>query len=254
MINPSGAVVRTAAVSLDWFWSPWPIASSGEALLIASPTFPTHSGPEQREQFLHVLRIEGDGTTGDTIETYSNGTKGTISALGTSLLGPLLQPAAISGGRAGVAFVGDAAEHRVESFAASGAKRFSSSWDGPSLAVSDSEAAAAMEYEVDRFPSEFGPKLRRANDERGVASSKAAYDRIVVDAAGRAWIRMGSRPWSTEPAQWLVLGPEGESEATIMLPQAFVPFVIEEGYLLGVQPNELGVEVVTRFPLIRPVT
>lgn len=76
------------------------------------------------------------------------------------------------------------------------------------------------------------------------------YSAVQVDALGYAWVEQYRPPWEDTP-RWSVFDPEGEWLGELSAPTGFRIDEIGEDYLLGVRRDDLGVERVTMFRLVR---
>ena len=54
------------------------------------------------------------------------------------------------------------------------------------------------------------------------------------------------------PEDWSVFGPGGEWLGKVELPALFYPWDFGEDWLLGTETDDLGVEYVALYPLIKP--
>jgi len=71
------------------------------------------------------------------------------------------------------------------------------------------------------------------------------FDRILVDAEGRLWLRDYVPPWGGEPMQtWTVYRPDGHIESRISVPSSIMVMHTGRGYVTGVARDSLDVEYV----------
>jgi len=77
-----------------------------------------------------------------------------------------------------------------------------------------------------------------------------AYGSLLLDAEGNLWVADFANP--LRPAgRWTVFGPDGAVLARVQLPERFRVFDIGRDYLLGRELDDLDVEHVRLYPLIR---
>ena len=72
----------------------------------------------------------------------------------------------------------------------------------------------------------------------------------MVDVDGNLWLER-YRIKEDEPREWLVLGPDGSFQASVVGPAGFVPYEIGSDHVLGVSEDELGIPYVHRYPLLK---
>lgn len=80
--------------------------------------------------------------------------------------------------------------------------------------------------------------------------SVPALQSLLVDGAGNLWAEEYRLPWESG-SRWSVLSSEGEWLGTVALPDGFRPLDIGGDYLLGRSVDELGVERLLMFDLVR---
>lgn len=73
---------------------------------------------------------------------------------------------------------------------------------------------------------------------------------VVVDSEGRAWLRRWV-PYGALQAEWIVLAPLGAPIARITMPAALQPNDIGVDYLLGILPDDDGVQSVYQYRIVR---
>jgi hypothetical protein len=74
--------------------------------------------------------------------------------------------------------------------------------------------------------------------------------RLVVDSEGRAWLRRWTR-YDSRMAEWIVLAPFGAPIARITMPAALLPNDIGTDYVLGILPDEDGVQSIFKYRIVR---
>jgi A/G-specific adenine glycosylase len=78
-----------------------------------------------------------------------------------------------------------------------------------------------------------------------------AYQRLLVDDEGYLWVENYRLPWETQP-HWQTFDPDGRWLGTVETPEDLRPFQIGSDFLLGRGRDELGVERVLVYELIKP--
>jgi hypothetical protein len=78
-----------------------------------------------------------------------------------------------------------------------------------------------------------------------------AYSSLTTDRAGNLWVRAYDRPDHSGPARWLVLDGAGATLGQVLTPDGLRIFEIGEDYVLGVERDELDVEHVRMYRLLK---
>jgi hypothetical protein len=86
-------------------------------------------------------------------------------------------------------------------------------------------------------------------------SSLPAHGVLATDAEGNLWVeayRFGDLPRTVEgPRLWSVFSPDGEWLTDVILPNGFSVSQIGADFVLGVRRDELGVEMVEMYSLLK---
>lgn len=93
----------------------------------------------------------------------------------------------------------------------------------------------------------FVERLFRAIPRRTEAP---AVGNLSVDLDGNLWLER-YRIREGEAREWVVLGPGGSFQASVVGPAGFTPFEIGSDHLLGVWEDELGIPYLHRYPLLK---
>lgn len=80
-----------------------------------------------------------------------------------------------------------------------------------------------------------------------------AYGNFVVDVEGNVWVEHYRTPWE-EHSHWTIFGPLGRFLGTMEMPDRFAVFQIGSDFVLGRWTDELDVEHVQLYSLIKPRT
>lgn len=113
--------------------------------------------------------------------------------------------------------------------------------------------------EIDSSQARTREAMQRANMpaelmeqqlDRPAADSLPAYGSILVDLAGNLWVQEYALSWST--AGWSVFDPEGLYLGDVAVPTDFRVTDIGRDYVLGVVTDEMDVERVLLYGLIKP--
>ncbi len=78
-----------------------------------------------------------------------------------------------------------------------------------------------------------------------------AFQELLVDDDGYLWVERYRLPWENQP-RWEVFDPDGRWLGTVETPIGLRPFQIGADSLLGRHRDEMGVESVVLFELVKP--
>ena len=88
-------------------------------------------------------------------------------------------------------------------------------------------------------------------DDSPIRETMPAFDFFVVDRVGNLWVEEYRRPGETVP-RWTVFNREGELLGTLSLPDRFVLDDVGNDYVLGRWSDEMDIEHVQLYGLIKP--
>lgn len=87
-----------------------------------------------------------------------------------------------------------------------------------------------------------------------IPATMPAYASVMVDAAGNLWVEERPAPGassSTQGSRWAVFDDEGRWLGTVTLPPSFEPFQIGADFILGQRVDELDVQYLELYRLVR---
>jgi len=120
-------------------------------------------------------------------------------------------------------------------------------WD---LTLGPGELEGYIQGRLDGVPAERQPGLRQELESVPVPAHKPAYGGLLADEAGNLWVA----EWTTfaqVPMRWTVLDRSGQWLGKTVMPERFLPYAIGEDWVLGVETDELDVEYVVLYPLLK---
>lgn len=95
------------------------------------------------------------------------------------------------------------------------------------------------------------PRVRRAYAEMQWPETLPAYGKLELDADGNLWVGDYLRP-RQEVQGWTILGPEGHFVSRLSAPPRFTLHEIGSEYVLGSARDELDVERILLYRLVKP--
>jgi len=120
-------------------------------------------------------------------------------------------------------------------------------WD---LSLSPEEVEEYIQRRLGGVPTEGRPGLRQELESMPVPARKPAYGGILADEAGNLW----AGEWTIYPDiphRWTVLDRTGQWLGEVLIPGRVHPYAIGQDWILGVEWDELDVEYVVLYPLLK---
>ena len=245
-----GHFVKSSRLDRDVFNAfPLGVLADGHLLLTRHVITIPAMGFQMSEQVVFAFTL--DGTFVDTLGKYPGQLMG---RLGESRLvgGPLFGAQTRFAAGDSTYWVGTARSHELRRYDATGALSLVVRWIGE-LAPVPSEAVE--QYNEQQLAAESDENERRRTrviqQGRPPAEQLPLYDSLVVDQTSALWVRRFGFPWTAE-ADWIVFGPDGIAVGRLTAPRGFQLFDIGEDYILGLEKDELDVEHVRMYNLIKP--
>lgn len=160
---------------------------------------------------------------------------------------PLSPTAHTAAGEGLVGGTGDG--FHLTSWAADGSVRWLARLHRPLRPADSGEVEAFIEAMAARSPDPAA--TRTFYEGRSFPPVFPAFDRLVMDDRGNSWMRVYHAPHDRGDARWLVLDPEGGWRADALLPGGLQVTRITGDRVVGVFRDELDVESVRVFRILR---
>jgi len=117
--------------------------------------------------------------------------------------------------------------------------------------VTDADIETFKEQQLSGdMPSGMRDPLAEVLDNSPIRETMPAFDSLIVDRMGNLWVEEYNRPADTVP-RWTVFTEEGEMLGTISLPAGFHLQDVGDDYVLGSWADELEVEHVRMYRVIK---
>jgi hypothetical protein len=117
--------------------------------------------------------------------------------------------------------------------------------------VTDADIAAWKERQMERTPEEIRRAMTDVVESTPIRETMPAYRSILLDRAGNLWVEEYRRPSDSVP-RWTVFSDEGEMLGTMSMPDSFELEDVGDDYVLGTWQDELEIEHVQMYELIKP--
>jgi len=118
--------------------------------------------------------------------------------------------------------------------------------------VTNPHLDAAWERRLEAMPKESRAQLRATGRDTDTPQGEfvPAYGEIATDIDGNLWVADFDDP-TDPPGRWTIYDPEGRVLARIVLPETFDLLDAGPDYVLGLETDELDVEHVRMYGLVR---
>jgi hypothetical protein len=125
-------------------------------------------------------------------------------------------------------------------------------WPGGNRAVSEADIEAYRSYHFERADDENARRrIEEWLQEETYPEFFPAYGDVTVDSEGNLWVEEYSPEWSRQKI-WAVFDAECRMLGTVEMPGRFVVQQIGDDFVLGYGWDELDVEYVLLYRLIKP--
>jgi hypothetical protein len=119
------------------------------------------------------------------------------------------------------------------------------------VGLDPADARRLLDERVEAAPPERRATLRRSLGAIPFPESRPAHGGLLADREGNLWVSEWA-PFPRVPGRWTVFGPDGRWLGEVEMPPGFQPTDIGDDWLVGVQRDEMDVEYVLVFPLVKP--
>lgn len=200
---------------------------------------------------LHFITFDGVGQALDTVSTFP-GDERVIHMRGNAIQVLTLpfgrRPTFAARGDALIAAAQDAPEVRIVD--ASGATRRIIRTGAAPVPLTPERLNARIEQLTGVAPEPLRAGMRETYRRHPAPDHLPPYGAMLVDAAGNIWLADTEDPLVAAPA-WTVFDVRGVAMARAAFPARFRPFDIGDDYVLGVLRDELDVEHVQLYVLVK---
>lgn len=205
----------------------------------------------QREPTAYV-RFDSLGALIDTVGTFPGRELVITIEKGRGVMSsPLFGRTSVGVIRRGALIVGDQETFEFATYAADGTYLGRTRLAHPAPSLGPDEIRDHIEFLIESSPPEKRAYMESSLESLPVPEARPAYGGFVEDDRGFLWVS----EWSQYPAvphTWTVLDPDDRWLGDLTLPESFFPRDIGPDWLLGTESDELGVEYVALYSLVKP--
>lgn len=212
---------------------------------------PNDAGTVIRDS-LRFYWYEADGSFGGLITILPSAERWGLNA-GGRITFPYLPFAArpVWAAADGRFYVGSGREPAFSVWQPDGRLEGSTRWQRPAPPVDD---GMRDRFRTHLLASARDDNARRREEtflaEAPTSTRLPSHQSILADADGNAWVELYRPAWEVEP-EWDIVTQEGRWLGTVRTPARFRPFQIGRDFVLGVSRDDLGVERVHLFELVK---
>ncbi len=196
-----------------------------------------------------AVRTRDDGTVVDTIGTFADADYVTTPSWGPNV--PRFGRFAVLMAHDTFYYRGMGDDYTVDVYTVHGRHLLSMRHPAQPRAVTASLLDQLKQHDVDAAAPERRAAIEKDYADKPHTATLPAYGNVwVVDADNDLWVQDFTTAVDTD-GPWSVFDGQGRWLGTVHMPANFRPEEIGRDYVLGVWRNELDVESVRRFPLLR---
>jgi len=118
------------------------------------------------------------------------------------------------------------------------------------LSLTREEIESTMAQQLADLPQSRRPGYRSFLEEAGLPDTKPAYLHLLPDRAGNLWVSEFAR-YPTPPGEWTIFDADGRWLGSVIMPPDFRPYEIGADWILGVERDEMDVQRVKLYPLVK---
>lgn len=149
-------------------------------------------------------------------------------------------------------YFGPATTYEIQAFGSSGDLERILRLEQPPRSVTSDDVSQFRNERLERAESEgTRPSMERILRELPFPETLPPYDQVVADTEGNLWIA-DYRTDRSNGATWRVLSADGVFLGTVRTPAQYEVFQIGSDFILGSWTDELGVEHIRMYALIKP--
>lgn len=117
--------------------------------------------------------------------------------------------------------------------------------------VTDADVRNLIETSLERYDESRRPLMRRRMEGTPTSPSMPAYSAVQIDRLGNLWVEAFRAPDDDALRNWSVFDPDGRWLGDVVLPEGLEVFEIGRDYVLGKETDELDVEYVRVYALLK---
>lgn len=211
--------------------------------------------PGFHRRYLPLLHHAADGTLIDTIGVFPDRRMGRLDQESRFFFAPLFEAGTRVTAAGDRIVLGHGVEREIEIRRPDGTRIRLVRWTGDDRTVTAEDVEAYREETLERY-EDRPATLRRYGDwltssDRPVNDRFPAHASLILGREGDLWVAKYPRPTSSEN-RWRVFDRSGRFVCHAVRPDGLQIFEIGRNYVLGAARDELQVEYVRVYDLLRP--
>ncbi|MGB5303135.1 MAG: hypothetical protein WBP17_08305, partial [Gemmatimonadota bacterium] len=157
----------------------------------------------------------------------------------------------ITGGVSGI-WIGDTDRFEIRRYSLDGQLQTLVRRSLDPIVVDDALVERAMAEELEGADDDQRRQIRRRWESSPLPPTLPAFETLQVDRTGNLWVSLYPLPGAHERT-WSVFAPDGAWLGDVTFPDRFRPLEIGDDYVLGRFSDELDVEHVQIWELVKPI-
>ena len=200
-----------------------------------------------------AFRVSADVSRVDTLMFFGDNEEVSVeSPWGRTLVAPPLARTTVMAVQPALSEVclGDQARPEITCFGPDGSRTVIR-WESESEPVREEEVAAWLEKTVDLWSTKVSEDIARRTLAQVVPpETRPHYSRVTLDRVGNLWVERGRVEPLSESVEHLVFDPSGALLGVVALPPMEI-LDIGEDYIMGIHRDELDIEYVQMFDIVK---
>ena len=147
-------------------------------------------------------------------------------------------------------FIGHTETPEVNAFDMQGSLSLIIRWVPDEVGLSRADRMTFEQELIDGIRPDREPTFRRWLSEITYPATKPSFSAMISDEEGNLWVR-DSAPSDAETARWTVYGGDGQAVATITTPSDLEVLDVDATHLLAKRTDDLDVETILSFRVMR---
>ena len=120
------------------------------------------------------------------------------------------------------------------------------------IEVTDADVHAERDRQLsDDMPDGMREAMVGVLDATPISETMPAFSDIIIDQLGNIWVEEYRRP-GADSIRWTVFSTQGEMLGTLPVPDRFEIYDVGDDYVLGRWRDELEIEHVLMYELVKP--
>ncbi|UCD23064.1 MAG: hypothetical protein JSW51_08325 [Gemmatimonadota bacterium] len=254
VLTAAGEAVRTVSVG-GTLSSAGAVGRLSDGSFVVKESWSSHLHGGERQGLVRdpvaVATLAADGSGLDTITTVAGREVFVSTENGRAVMSaPLFARTSSAAMGDDAVYVGDQAKFEIRRYSPDGMLQQVVRVPDADLRLTSAAVQQLKDEILAREPEQRRAMMRQHLQEMALPPSKPAYSRLMIDGAGNIWAAEYAR-YPAVPLTWTVFTQAGELLGEVPVPRWFNVLQIGVDWILGVGRDELDVEYVRSYRLLK---